>query len=369
MKVLANRYLYKFRELLPEEVELDLFDPEYLPSSASDYDALFVNTTTKINSKTLPDPGNLKFIATGSSGTDHLDLSYLASKNIPYGDAAGCNAVTVAEYVITTLLCFQQTSEIPLIDFNVGIVGKGHVGTEVSRLLTRFSIPHIAYDPPRDDRDSDFHSAHFEEMKACNILTFHTPITHTGEYPTHRLLNRSWFRGANYHLLINSARGEVIDEDLVLEELKTGRLTNAVIDVWQNEPHFNIKLASRVLFATPHIAGYSIQSKIRASQMIINQFCDHMGIQKPRSFMREKKFVRLYKKYSSLDKIILDLHPIKSYDRCLRDLFSLPEHDRSKAFDALRSETPLRDEYTNLQVNADYLEQFPELSLLGIEAK
>ena len=80
MKVLANRYLYKFREMLANSVQMDLFDPKELPDNAPEYDALFVNTTTPLNEKTLPDPGNISFVATGSSGTDHLDLEYLASK-------------------------------------------------------------------------------------------------------------------------------------------------------------------------------------------------------------------------------------------------------------------------------------------------
>lgn len=369
MKVLANQHLYKFRELLPDEIHLELFDPAHLPDNAPDYDALFVNTTTSINSETLPEPGNLKFIATGSSGTDHLDLEYLASKKVRTADAAGCNAVTVAEYVITSILCFQQKAGIPLTDFTVGIVGKGHVGTEVSRMLTRFSIPHISYDPPRADHDTDFHSAHFDELKTCNILTFHTPITYGGSYPTHHLLNRSWFQGANYKLLINTSRGDVIDEKLILEELEIGRLTSAVIDVWQNEPRFDPDLASRALFATPHIAGYSVQSKIRASEMIIRQFCDYMGIDRPKPIEQKKLFIDLEREYTSLDQILQDLHPISRYSNRLKKASDLPEDKRYAQFTALRSETPLRHEFTQLQISEHYFDRFPELTLLGVDPK
>jgi len=369
MKVLANQHLYKFRELLPDEVDLDLFDPAHLPDDTPEYDALFVNTTTSINTETLPDPGNLKFIATGSSGTDHLDLDYLASKKVKTADAAGCNAVTVAEYVITSILCFQQKTEIPLTDFTVGIIGKGHVGTEVSRMLTRFSIPHISYDPPRADRDRDYHSAHFDELKTCNILTFHTPLTFSGSYPTHHLLNRSWFRGTNYQLLINTSRGDVIDEELILQELEIGRLSNAVIDVWQNEPRFNTDLASRSLFATPHIAGYSVQSKIRASEMIIQQFCDFMGIDRPEPFEQQKQFIDLKGDYDSLDQILLDLHPINRYSRELKKTLNLPGEERAETFTSLRSETPLRHEFSQLQISEHYFDRFPELTLLRVDPK
>lgn len=366
MKVLANWYLYQFREMLPEAVELDLFDPENLPENVYEYDALFINTTTKLNSKTLPKTGKLSFVATGSSGTDHMELDYLKNEGLQTGDAAGCNSVSVAEYVMTAILSFLESEKISIDDLKVGIVGVGHVGTEVSRLLTRFSVPHISYDPPKSERETTFQSAHFEEIKECNLLTFHTPISYEGQYPTHHLLNRSWFRGTNYHLIINSARGGIIDEELILEELEINRLKNAVIDVWENEPVFNPEVVKRALFATPHIAGYSIQSKRRATQMIIQQFCDHAGLQTPEFKSEDPYFPELKKDYNSLKEILLDLHPMGWFDQKMRELMHLEGNRRGEAFGLLRSESPLRHEYSNVFIRPHYLEKFPELKLLGI---
>lgn len=369
MKVIANRYLYRFREMLPEAVELDLFDPANLPDNVSEYDALFINTTTKLNSKTLPETGNLSFVATGSSGTDHMDLDYLKSEGIQTGDAAGCNAVTVAEYVLTAILSFLELDKTSIVDLKAGIIGEGHVGTEVSRLLTRFSIPHVSYDPPKSDRKPEFQSAHFEEIKECNLLTFHTPITYEGSYPTHHLLNRSWFRGTNYHLIINSSRGGVIDEDLILEELEIDRLKNAVIDVWENEPIFNPRVAKHSLFATPHIAGYSVQSKRRATQMIIRQFCEHADLQTPECKTEEPYIPGLKEDYSSLKEILLDLHPIGRFDKKMREMMHLGDARRGESFALLRSESTLRHEYSNIFISQHHLEKFPELKLLGVRPK
>jgi len=369
MKVLANKYLNRFRELLPDEVDMDQFDPQHLPENAPEYDALFVNTTTQLNERTLPDPGNISFVATGSSGTDHLDLDYLHSKGITTADAAGCNARTVAEYVITSILCLHEQSGIPLIDLKAGIVGIGHVGTEVSRMLTRFSIPYISYDPPRSDQDINFTSAHFDELKECNLLTFHTPLTHSGDYPTHHLLNRSWFRGANYHLLINTARGGVIDEQIVLEQLETGRLKNAVIDVWESEPAFNTELADAAIFATPHIAGYSAQSKLRATDMIIDRFCTHAGIKKVSAPKIKVVKPDLAPSYDSLTDLLCDLHPICEFDKKMRSYLNLDDEKRAEKFLQLRTETGLRHEYSSIAVDSAYHEQFPELALLGVQVK
>lgn len=366
MKVLANRYLYQFRDHLPDSVELHLFDPGNRPDNIHKYDALFVNTTTRVNRETLPERGNLRFIATGSSGTDHLDLDYLRSLGIKTVDAAGCNAKTVAEYVLTSILLFSESSGLPVRDQSVGIVGMGHVGSEVARLLERFDVPHIRYDPPKSERMENFSSAPFSEIKKCSIVTFHTPLVESGNHPTRHLLNRSWFRDKGYNLVINSARGGVIDESLVLEEMDKGRLKHAVIDVWENEPRFSSKVANRAMLATPHIAGYSVQSKRRATQMIIGEFCRHFEKEIPLQDRAEKHYPEMKDHYRSLREILLDLNPIGWYDQKLRGIASLPEDMKAAEFSKLRSESSLRHEYTSLFVDRRYLEKFPELQLLGV---
>lgn len=368
MKVLANRYLYEFRDIMPDSVQVDLFDPNNLPHNAIEYDALFVNTTTLLNEKTLPECGNISFVATGSSGTDHLDLDYLESQEITVEDAKGCNAVTVAEYVLTTILLFLEGENISSDELKIGIVGVGAVGSEVSRLLTKFSIRHILYDPPREERDPEFSSSYFEELKECNMLTFHTPLTDSGSHPTRHMLNRSWFRETNYQLLINSSRGGVIDESIVLEQMNHNRLNQMVIDVWENEPVFNPQVADWALFASPHIAGYSIQSKRRASEMIIRQFCDHFEIKKSAITSEQPYLPELKDDYDSLEEILLELHPIGWFDQKMRQLMTLDPSERGESFGLLRSESPLRHEYTNIRIDASHLSKFPELEMLGIKS-
>lgn len=353
---------------MPDSVQVDLFDPKNLPDNATEYDALFVNTTTPLNEKTLHEAGNISFVATGSSGTDHLDHNYLESRGITVVNAKGCNAVTVAEYVTTAVLLFLGRKNMSADELKAGIVGVGAVGTEVSQLLTKFSIPHILYDPPREEQDPDFSSSYFGELKECNLLTIHTPLTEGGQHPTRHMLNRSWFRETNYQLLINSSRGGVIDESIVLEQLELNRLNEMVIDVWENEPEFNPQVADRSLFASPHVAGYSIQSKRRASEMIIRQFCDHCGIKAP-DVTTEKPYIpELNDDYGSLEEILLELHPIGWFDQKMRQLMTLDSTERAKSFGLLRSESPLRHEYTNIRVASNHLSKFPELEILGIKS-
>ena len=366
MKVLANRYLFKFSEIMPESVQVDLFDPKELPDNVTDYDAVFVNTTTPLNEKTLPETGNISFVATGSSGTDHLDLSYLNSKGISTGNANGCNAVTVAEYVITAILATLETEAFTTADLKTGVIGVGAVGTEVSRLLSRFSISSVLYDPPRAERDPEFNSAYFAELKECNILTFHTPLTIGGQYPTHHMLNESWLGETDFHMLINSARGGIIDEDVTLRMLNKRYLKHLIVDTWENEPEFNPIVADAARFATPHIAGYSIQSKRRATEMIIRQFCEHAGMSFSMSSNPSPYKPELKESYSSLKDILLELHPLGWFDQKLRDIARLDQANRGESFSLLRSEAPLRHEYSNMQIEPHHLARFPELEKLGI---
>lgn len=368
MEVLANRYLFKFKDMMPESVKVDLFDPGNLPGDVHSYDALFVNTTTPLNSDTLPEPGNIQFVATGSSGTDHMDEAYLMSQNITTGHARGCNATSVAEYVLTSVLVYLDSRNLPLNALTAGIVGAGAVGSEVSRLFSLAEIPHILYDPPRQERDSDFISATMKQLFSCDILTFHTPLTTTGKHPTHHLLNASWFENTTYELILNTARGGVVDEATVLNRLEENHLDEFIADVWENEPLFSPQTAHQAFFSTPHIAGYSVQSKRRATEMIINQFCDHFGITSPEPKTESPVKKDLSGKYQKISQLLLEIHPIPFFDRKMRDLADLNESERGKLFAKLRSETPLRHEFSNLMLDERYLKRFSLLQKLGIKA-
>jgi len=369
MKVLANRHLYHFEKFLPENVTVDFFDPNKFPKHAIDYDAMFINTTTPITPKTLPKSGKLQFIATGSSGDDHVDKDHLKELEITFQNAGGCNARAVAEYVITSLLIWADKTGRSLQSSRVGIVGCGHVGEALADILETFSIPFVNYDPPRDHRDTDFNSAHFDELKECNILSFHTPLTTTGNYPTHHLLNDSWFSGKDFELVINTARGGVTDESVLIKEIKADRLAHVVTDVWENEPEFNPLFADKSLFATPHIAGYSIQAKQKASQLITDAFCNYFNLPPQIQETPSREFIDLQDEFSTISDLLLRIHPIQTYDSALRKILDKPTGERGRIFSTLRATMPLRNEYRFLEIPQRYLEQFPDLKKLGVHGK
>jgi Phosphoglycerate dehydrogenase and related dehydrogenases len=125
-------------------------------------------------------------------------------------------------------------------------------------------------DPPRQEKEalSDFVS--LDKALAADIVSFHTPLTQDGKHPTYHLLNQH-----NAHLIqptaivINAARGGIIDEDTWLS-LPTH--TN-IIDCWENEPLINPALYQKADIATPHIAGHSLEAKIKGSSMVYEALC------------------------------------------------------------------------------------------------
>lgn len=368
MKILANQHLYKINEFLPEEVIPDFFDPVRFPEQAVDYDALLINTTTKIDNSTLPDAGNLKFIATGSAGDDHVDKDHLEKLGVKFVNAAGCNAKAVAEYVITALLIYATKNQILKENLSVGIIGCGNTGSAVAKLLGALSIPKIEYDPPREIRQKEFKSAHFQELFDCDVLTFHTPLTKEKNYPTYHLLNDSWFQGKKFELVINSARGGVVNEQSLIRNFNEGNLGGYVLDVWENEPLFSDDAAKNSLFATPHIAGYSIQSKLKASQIIVSEMCDFFRM-KPVHFAEpEAVMIEIPEETHSHSEILKVLHPIAEYDGEFRKILDFAAEKKNEQFYKLRTGFPLRNEFSSIKIEKKWIEKFPLLSSLGIQS-
>ncbi|MFD2533287.1 4-phosphoerythronate dehydrogenase [Gracilimonas halophila] len=364
--ILADQNLYKIEELIPPHTQLNLYDPSHGIPDLDDTDALLVRTVTHINEVTLPSiPPSLKFIGTGSSGTDHLDNEYLEQKGITLADAKGCNARAVAEYVMTALLLWkaEHKPDFPL--GKVGVIGVGKAGSAVVELLKEFEVECVEYDPPREDRDPDFNSASLEEVLNCDILTFHVPLTKKGAHPTYHWLNEEKLKGRKFKLIINAARGGVVDELALMKYFVEGSVENYILDVWEKEPDFNTKVAKHAYIATPHIAGYSEQAKINATKIVCDKLVAHFDIEpaisKYKNVSKTVDFAHI--KYN-LTGILTRLHPIKGYEAALRDLFDRP--DKKVLFRNLRNEWPYRYEYPFLKIRTELLNEYSELKTLGI---
>ena len=118
-----------------------------------------------------------------------------------------------------------------------------------------------------------------EIARTADIITFHTPLNREGIDRTFHLADSKFLENlGRCRLLINSSRGEVVDNAALLRALENGSLEAAAVDCWENEPDIDRRLLDKVFVATPHIAGYSAEGKTRATAMALEAFEEFYGV-------------------------------------------------------------------------------------------
>lgn len=372
ISVFADQYLYQIAHFLPDQVELHLFDPANgLPDGLAEAHALLIRTVNPINEKSLPNiPDKLSFIGTGSSGTDHVDQDYLRKNNIVFADAAGCNARSVAEYIATSLLIWSDNTGHTLHEFSAGIIGMGHVGRQVNNLLQKMGITTFGYDPPRAEREAEFNSVELETALKADIISFHTPLNHGGNYPTFHWLNSEKLKGRAFDLIINTARGGVVDEKALIEVHKKGTVRHFILDVWENEPQLKLKIARQSYIKTPHIAGYSVQAKRNASKFIADELIRHFDLAPAKNVgaPSPRIITDTIESFSGIEELITHLHPIRQYEEKLQRILKNNPDNRGDLFNKLRAEFPLRQEFNNIRLPEAYFNRYPLLKKLGFQS-
>ena len=276
-QVIIDKGIPFLEGVFPPEIEVLQLSPEDItPESVRYADALFVRTRTQIN-KELLHGSNVRFVATATIGFDHIDQDYCREAGIHWVSCPGCNAQAVCDYVEEAIAssphCLIASS--PL---TIGIIGYGHVGKLVAQMAERKGYKVLLSDPPLGIGMSIN-----ELAPLCDVLTFHTPLTRGGEYPTYHLCDANILRLCKPGtLIINAARGGVIDEQALLSCLSplasSPHRLIASIDCWENEPNINQDLLKHVELASFHIAGYSIQGKMNASEMCLRAFCEFFSL-------------------------------------------------------------------------------------------
>lgn len=258
--------------LAPEDITADI---------VKDADAMIIRTRTRCDA-TLLEHSRCKFIATATIGTDHIDKDYCAKKNIYVANAPGCNAPAVAQYVFASIAYWrkQLMDDRPLESLTMGIVGVGHVGSIVERWASQLGMNVLCCDPPRAEVECTNKFVSLDLIaEQSDIITFHTPLTKSGKYPTYHMCDASFLgKVARRPLIIDSARGPIVDTQAIITALDNNKIADVVIDCWENEPNISDELLKRAIVATPHIAGYSREGKIRATTMAIKALTAHFGL-------------------------------------------------------------------------------------------
>ncbi len=363
-------------------------------------DALLVRTTNPVNSRTLPEKSRVRFVATASAGRDHLDEAWLKQLGIAVADAKGSNARSVAEYVAMAVLSACEALEIPPSELTAGVVGAGFTGSAVADLLEKIGVGCIRYDPPREERELEgsrdsgsgsslkqpspagpslqqsvhhsfrpaFRSASLEEALGCDILTLHVPLEHSGPHATRHWLDRKKLAASPKKIVLNASRGGVMDEGALLAAQQRGIVRMFACDVWENEPVFSDTTANSASLATPHIAGYSIQAKRNASEMMCTALHRFLGLDNPEQATEEPQHEALPDRNMTLRDVLGRLHPVFSYDASLRTLIGMPDGEKGPAFLRLRQDMPLRNEFPEIGLDLEMFDRHPILNPLGFRA-
>ena len=239
-----------------------------------DASALVIRTRTRCDAALL-DGTAVKFIATATIGTDHIDHDYCDSKGIVVRNAAGCNAGGVMNYVFSALYGVASRKAIRLDGTKLGIVGVGNVGRRVDMVAGHLGFKVLKNDPPRMAVEGPEGFCPLSYLlQNAQVVTMHVPLDKT----TYRMCDDSFFGqmrpGA---IFINASRGEVVDDAALKRAIP--KLGPVIIDTWNNEPDIDRELIDMVDIATPHIAGYSYQGKQNGTAAAVRTLSRFFGFE------------------------------------------------------------------------------------------
>lgn len=223
-----------------------------MAEACADVDAIIVGIDP-VNKYVIDEARNLKVISKYGVGVDNIDLSYAQSKGIIVTRTAGANTNAVADYAFALLLAVarrvvhidrecrkQNWSKITSIDIykkKLGIIGLGNIGKEIAKRASGFSMKVYAYDVLRDDEFAKENNIEYVDMdtiiRDCDFISLHLPLTPE----TSNLISYEQFKAMKKNaILINTARGGIIDEEALLWALQNGVIYGAGIDVFEKEP-------------------------------------------------------------------------------------------------------------------------------------
>jgi erythronate-4-phosphate dehydrogenase len=304
-------------------------------------DVLLVRSVTCVNENLLRDTP-VKFVGTATIGTDHLDMNYMDQAGITYSSAPGCNADSVAEYMVSCLASLVLEGRVELGQLSAGVIGAGNVGSRVADRLEWLGIPQLIHDPPRAEREKNFQSHDLEALKSCSLICQHAPLTKDGDHPSYHMLDAEFLSSlADGTVIISAGRGPVIDFEALEPHLD--RLI-CCLDVWEPEPEVSAIHLERAHFASPHVAGYSLQSKWRGTTMLYDTFCQSKNlVSHSVSLPLSAPLIEL--ESQSWAGAVHQLYDPAEDTRQMRQALAESE-DRSKAFDFLRKTYPLRHEFS-----------------------
>ena len=321
-------------------------------------DVLLVRSVTRVD-RDLLEGTAVRFVGTCTIGTDHLDLDYFERAGIDWASAPGCNARGVVDYVLGSLLTLAEVRGEALGQRRFGVVGAGEVGGRLAEVLRGLGWDVRVCDPPREVRETGGFVSLDEVLAECDVISLHTPLSMGGDWPTFHLLEQErLFRLRPGAWLINASRGAVVSNAALRDLLQQRPDIEAVLDVWEGEPQVDVALAGLCRIATPHIAGYSLDGKLRGTAQIYAALCMARGLEPvvelahlmPGAPLTELTFASSAEPVDMLATLCRAVYDPRRDDADFRRSLMGDEAQRRAAFDLLRKQYPSRREIDGLAV-------------------
>lgn len=266
MKIVADSSIPYIQDYFGQAGDLILRPGRQIQAQdVKDAEILLVRSVTQVNENLLQD-SKVKFVGSITAGADHLDTKWLTQAGIDWQVVKGFNAQPVADYVLSIVAAMQRRGLLASEGVKAAIIGVGCVGRLVLHYLKLLNIEVLVCDPLRAEQEADFLSTPIDEIQDVDFISLHVPLTKYGSYPTHHVIDQAFLqRQKQGCILVNASRGAVIDEQALKQ---FGKHLHWCLDVWEHEPHIDAQVLQQALIATPHIAGYSVQSKMRGIEMM-----------------------------------------------------------------------------------------------------
>lgn len=349
MKIVADENIPYLQECFGQSAEVIALNGRNINNAdLLQADALIIRSVTPVTRELLAGTP-VRFVGSCTIGIDHVDTDYLDEAGIAFASAPGSNADSAAQYTLSALLALEKRQQFDLREKTVGIVGYGNVGTRLKLLLDALGVRCLVNDPFLQERGRAGLCG-LDDVLQADIISFHVPLSRGGPHSTYQMINAQLLQRMNPQaMLVNCARGDIIDAQALIADMSaSGR--KVVLDVWPNEPRIDELLLSMVQIATPHIAGYSFDGKLRGTKMVYSAFCKAMGVTCTRVELAvpEPEPILIADGASlseALQQATLRSYDILEDDAALREMLHEARPAQGAFFDALRKNYAVRREY------------------------
>ncbi len=261
-------------------------DEAELVKTISGFQAVVVRSATKITRKVIEAGRDLELIVRAGIGLDNIDCEAAKEKGIQVANTPAATSISVAEHTFGLMLAAvrqhgranlsmkehkwekKALSGTELYGKTLGLIGLGRIGKEVAKRALAFGMSVIAYDVIKIETDLDVKQVSLAELlEQADVISLHLPLTKENKH----MIGRPEFeKMKDGVILVNAARGGIVDETALLEALNSGKVRAAAIDVFEKEPPVDYSLIDHPnVIATPHIGAAAEEGQKRAGVEVV----------------------------------------------------------------------------------------------------